>query len=162
MQAVAIAGPKKSGKTALLALVAEALERQGKRVAVVKYSSHALEKGNTDAFWLMRPNRAVVNVSPGETAAFWPESLSFEAIVAHLRADVLLLEGDGAPDFVPRVMCYGEDGDEETGAPEQGDFAVIAAHGAAHGGAPEPHFSELDPQAAEKIAALILERGARV
>lgn len=162
MQAVVIAGPKKSGKTALLALVAEALERRGNRVAVVKYSSHPLEKGNTDAFWLMRPNRAVVSASPGETAVFWPEQLSFEAVASLLRADVLLLEGGDVPDFVPRIMCCREDDEAEACAPEQGDFAVIATHGSR--GAPEgvPHFPELDLQAAEKLASLILEKGAKV
>lgn len=157
MQAVVIAGPKKSGKTTLLALVAEALERRGKRVAVVKYSTHSVEKGNTDAFWLMRPNRTVVSASPEETAVFWPEQLSFESIVAHLQADVLLLEGGEAPASVPRIMCYRED--EE---PDEGDFTVIATHGSCDVPGGVPHFPELDPQAAERLAALILEKGAKI
>ena len=109
MRAVVITGAKKSGKTALLTLVAEALERFGKRVTVVKYSTHALEKGNTDAFWLMRENRTVVNVSQDETAILWSEKLDFEALVTHVRADVLLLEGGDAPVSVPRIVCLRED-----------------------------------------------------
>lgn len=160
MQAVVIAGPKRSGKTTLLDLVAEALERMGKRAAIVKYSSHALEKGNTDAFWLMRPGRTVVSVSPEETAVFWPEQLSFEAIVSHMDADVLLLEGGNAPASVPRILCFRE---EEVGEPceiEAGCFTVIATHGGCvDAPSAAPHFPSLDPAAAEKIAGLILEKG---
>ena len=159
MQAVAITGPRKSGKTTVLSLVAEVLERQGKTVAAVKYSSHPLEQENTDAFWLRRPNRPVVNVAPGETVVFWPETLSFEAIAAQLRADVLLLEGGDAPLSVPRILCLPEDA-EDAGecVPEKG--AVILA--TVGGAAPEltaPHFTEIDPVAAETLAALILRQG---
>lgn len=161
MRAVAIAGSKRSGKTTLLALVAETLESQGKRVAVVKYSSHPLEKGHTDAFWLMAPDRAVVNVSGGETALFWSEPLSFEAIIAHLRADVLLLEGDGAPGSIPRILCHREDGEaDDACVPPPGAVTVIATHGACAAEPGVPHFPEMDLKTAGAIAALVLEKGA--
>jgi len=162
MQAVVITGPKKSGKTALLALVAEVLERKGKRVAVVKYSQHALEKGNTDAFWLMRPKRTVVNVSPEETAVLWSEQLPFEAITRHLDADVLLMEGGDAPCFVPRIVCMPEDADDAGFfARECGSLTVIAVYGdPVPGGV--PNFPEIDPAAAERISEIVLEKGAVV
>jgi molybdopterin-guanine dinucleotide biosynthesis protein MobB len=159
MQAIAITGPKKSGKTTLLDLVAEALERRGKRVAIVKHSSHPIERGNTDAFWLMRPKRTIVSVCPEETAVFWPEQLSFETLVSHVRADVLLLEGGDAPSFVPRVLCLRE-GEEADASflPEEDSFTVLAVHGLQQSLIHAPHFPEMDPQAAEKIAALVLEK----
>lgn len=160
MQAAVIAGPKKSGKTTLLALVAEALERLGKTVAVVKYSNHALEKSNADAFWLMRPNRAVVNVSPEETAAFWPEQFCFESVISHLKADVVLFEGGDAPVSVPRVLCFREDegADKTHLACKDGGYTVLATFGVACAESGAPFFAEMDPHAAEKIASLIVEK----
>ncbi|SBW10044.1 Molybdopterin-guanine dinucleotide biosynthesis protein B (fragment) [uncultured delta proteobacterium] len=163
MQAVVIAGPKKSGKTTLLSLVAEMLERRGKKVAVVKYSNHPLEHDNTDAFWLRRPNRTVVSVAPGETVAFWPEELSFESLVAHLEADVVLLEGGDAPLRVPRVLCLPEDAeDAEAYMEEARSFTLVATVGGVAAIAGEPYFPETDPVAAENIATLVLERGLKV
>lgn len=164
MQAVVITGSKKSGKTTILSLVAEALERRGKRVAVVKYSTHALDKGNEDAFWLMRPGRAVVNVSSDETAVFWPRRLLFAELAAHLDADVALLEGGDAPDSVPRIFCFKEDegADKACLACETGAYAVIATVGSACPGSEAPFFAEMDPVAAEKITALILEKAPHV
>lgn len=162
MQAVVIAGPRKSGKTALLALVAETLERRGKRVAVVKYSSHSLEKGNTDAFWLMRPQRTVVNVSPEETAFLWSEELPFGAVARQVNADVLLVEGGNAPLSVPRIVCLSEDVDDaETFKRECGAIPIIAVYGAAMPG-DAPYFPEIDLPAAEKLADIILEKGIAV
>ena len=163
MLAVTITGHKKSGKTALLALVAEALERKGKRVAVVKYSSHPVERGNTDAFWLMRPGRTVANVSPGETAVFWPEELSLETIVSHVNADVLLLEGGDAPTSVPRVVCFreGEDADLSF-LPDSDALVVLATYGETPSSLAVPHYTEIDPSAGEKLAALILEKGVAI
>lgn len=162
MQAVVIVGPKKSGKTALLALVAETLEQRGKRVAVVKYSQHALDKGNVDAAWLMRPGRPVVNVSPEETAVLWSEALSFEAVVRQIQADVLLVEGWDVPLFVPRIVCLSED-EDDAGAflRESGAIEIIAAYGAPVPGN-VPHFPEIDPQVAETLADIILEKGVAV
>ena len=156
MRAVVIAGAKKSGKTALLALVAEALERQGKRVAVVKYSSQPLEKGNTDAFWLMRENRTVVNVSPEETAILWPKRLDFEAMIAHIRADVLLLEGGDAPASVPRIVCLREDEEDAAALEECLALPVLATVGGEKGALPVPHYPERDPLTAESLTGLIL------
>jgi molybdopterin-guanine dinucleotide biosynthesis protein MobB len=164
MQAVVIAGPKKSGKTTILALVAEALERLGKTVAVVKYSNHTLEKGNADAFWLMRPNRAVVNVSPEETVAFWPEQLSFESVISHLKADVVLFEGGEAPVSVPRVLCFkeGEGMDKTCLACKEGGYDVLASFGASCPGSDAPFFAEMEPLVAEKVASLILEKSSKI
>lgn len=158
MQVAVIAGPKKSGKTTILALVAEALERQGKTVAVVKYSNHALEKGNADAFWLMRPNRTVMNVSPEETVAFWPEQFSFESVISHLEADVVLCEGGDAPVSVPRVLCFKEDEGVDTTclACEDGGYAILATFGVACAESGAPFFAEMDPHTAEEVASLIL------
>lgn len=160
MQAVVIAGAKKSGKTALLALVAEALERRGKRIAVVKYSTHPLEKGNTDAFWLMRENRAVVNVSPEETAVLWPWKLDFNAIAAQMRADVLLLEGGDEAFSLPRVVCLREDEEDAAILEACAGVTVIATVGGAGGKLSVPHFPEADPSVADILAGIILEQGA--
>ena len=164
MQAVVIAGPKKSGKTTILALVAEALERLGKTVDVVKYSNHSLEKGNADAYWLMRPNRTVVNVSPEETVAFWPEQLCFESVIGHLKADVVLFEGGDAPVTVPRVLCFKEDeGTDETYlACKDGGYTVLASFGVSCSAPGAQFFAEMEPLAAEKVASLILEKAPKI
>lgn len=163
MQAVAIAGQKKSGKTALTALVADALERMGKRVAIVKYSNHDIEKSNTDAFWLMRGKRTVVNASPEETVFLWSEQLSFERIVEKLDAEVLLLEGNSAPPSIPRILCSKESGEDDSACPQGLESIVlIATHGECSPELGVPHFSEMDPLAAENIAGLILEKGMKV
>ena len=161
MQAVVITGPRKSGKTAVVSLVAEILERQGKKVAVVKYSNHPLEQENIDAFWLRRPGRTVVNVAPEETVVFWPEALSFGSIAAQLHADVLLLEGGDAPVSVPRVVCLPEEAEDagET-LEENASFSILATLGGEAPGLDIPHFQEADPMAAEAVAALILQEGA--
>ena len=160
MQAVVIAGAKKSGKTALLALVAESLERQGKRVAVVKYSSHPLEKGNTDAFWLMRENRTIVNVSSGETAILWSRKLDFEVMVSHLDADVLLLEGGDAPVSIPRIICLREDEEDGAVLEECSALTVLATVGGNASALPVSHFIEADLVTAETLAGLIMAKGA--
>ena len=157
MLALVIAGPRKSGKTTVLSLVAEELERQGKKVAVVKYSKHPLEQENIDAFWLRRSGRTVINAAPGETVVFWPEVLSFERIVAQLDVDVLLLEGGDAPVTVPRVLCLPEDPDEaQAFLTENASYTVVASVGGSVAAIGAPHFSEADPAMAENIAALLL------
>jgi len=161
MLAVAIAGHKKSGKSALLSLVAEALEKRGKRVAVVKYSSHAIEKDNTDAFWLMRPERPVVNIAPEETVFLWSERLDFAAVVKRLDTDVLLLEGDEAPETIPRILCFKEVCDENT-LWTMGNAPVLATQGECLLQTDAPHFPEMDPIVAEDLASLILEKGMRL
>ncbi|MCC8194598.1 MAG: molybdopterin-guanine dinucleotide biosynthesis protein MobB [Deltaproteobacteria bacterium] len=163
MQAAVIIGPRKSGKTTLLSLVAEELERRGKTVAAVKYSHHSLEQENTDAFWLRRPGRAVVNVAPGETVVFWPEELSFERIASQMDADVLLLEGGDAPSRVPRILCLPEESSEaESYVKENAGCPIMASVGGPVAAGRAPHFREADPASAEKLATLILERGAAV
>jgi len=156
MLALVIAGPRKSGKTTVLSLVAEELERQGKKIAVVKYSNHPLEQENTDAFWLRRPGRTVINAAPEETVVFWPEALSFERIAAQLDADVLLLEGGAAPVTVPRVLCLPEDPDEARSfIAENTSYTVVASVGGSVAATDAPHFSEAGPGTAEKLAALL-------
>lgn len=161
MLAVAITGHKKSGKTALLSLIAEALEKRGKRVAVIKYSGHSLEKDNTDAYWLMRAGRAVVNVSPEETVFLWSAPLDFDAIVRRLDADVLLIEGDGVPESIPRILCFKDGCDEDAPLAAEG-VSVLATQGECPLPADAPHFPEMDPLVAEDMASLILEKGARI
>ena len=158
MRAVVVAGSKKSGKTALITMLADALERDGKRVAIVKYSNHSLDKGNTDAFWMMRPDRVVVNASPEETAVFWPCQLTFEDITSLLRADVLLCEGGDVPASVPRILCVkeGEEGEDNT------SFTILATYGSGASLCGVSHFMELDPHAAERMVSLILEKAAVV
>ncbi len=160
MRAVAITGPKKSGKSTLVALVAEALEKRGCSVAIIKQSQHAMEKGNTDAFWFMRPGRTVVGVSPEETAVFWPRHLDFSEITSLVRADVALVEGGDAPVRLPRILCLKEGGQKEisTLCGNQ-DVPVIATQGVKPAAACGPHFAEADPETADQLAGLIMEKG---
>lgn len=161
MLAVAITGHKKSGKTALLSLIAEALEKRGKRVAVIKYSGHPIEKDNTDAYWLMRPGRTVVNVSPEETVLLWSAPLDFAAIARLLDADILLAEGDGVPETIPRILCFKEGCEEDAPRAAEG-VPVLATQGECPLSADAPHFPEIDPMVAEELASLILEKGVRI
>lgn len=166
MIAVAVTGLKKSGKTSLMGLVAEALEGRGKTVAILKYSYHAVERNNTDTFWLMRPGRTVAGASPEETAVFWSRPLSFRELVSMLRADVLLVEGGTNLRKLPRILCLRDGTEEEMEALAPGfkhnAGYILASVGSTPARADMPHFAEATPEASDVLASLILEKGLKL
>lgn len=165
MRAVAVAGLKKSGKTSLMGLLAEALERQGHSVAIIKYSHRPLDIANSDTFWLMRQGRTVVAASPEETALFRSRSMPLGEMLPMLGADVLLVEGGENRELLPRILCLRDGSDEEWNALEShdessGDDApLLAVLGPGGGDDDAPYFEELTPESADALAALILKHG---
>lgn len=164
MRAIAINGVKRSGKTSLLGLLAQALEHRGCTVAILKYTSHPLERANSDVFWLMRPEkeRTVISLSPEETAVIWPQALSFDAIVPLIRADVLLVEGGKDIEGIPRILCFKDDGAEEMPLLEpesENPGPILASVGGEAPGTEYPHYEEAGLEAANALAELVLEKG---
>jgi molybdopterin-guanine dinucleotide biosynthesis protein B len=163
MRAIAVVGPRNSGKTSLLSLLAEALETGNKRVAILKYSQHPVERSNTDAFWFMRPGRTVIAVSPEETAVFWPHALSLGELLPKLAADVLLVEGGADIETLPRIICFGEEdalADLPAAALTAGPVLAVVGGGK---GVPAPLcLAEVTPEDAEALARCVLEKGLRL
>jgi molybdopterin-guanine dinucleotide biosynthesis protein len=144
-----------------LTLLAEALENDGARVAILKYSQRPVERSNTDAFWLMRPGRTVIAASPEETAIFYPRQLNLEEVGPKLAADVLLIEGGAEIPAMPRIVCLGED-QAKSDLPEAALTAgpVLACVGANMQGVKSAlHFTELTPENAGQLAAQVLTNG---
>lgn len=165
MRAVAVTGLKKSGKTFLMGFLAEALERQGHSVAIIKYSRHPLDTANSDTSWLTRPGRTVLAVSPGETALFYTRSMTLREVLPLLAADVLLVEGGGNPELLPRILCVKDGGDEEWSGLERhvgekdSEAPLLAVLGPGGNNEGVPCFEELTQETADELAALILKQG---
>jgi molybdopterin-guanine dinucleotide biosynthesis protein B len=161
MRTVGIVGFKKSGKTALTALVAESLERRRLTVGIIKFSHHSLDKQNTDTFWLMRPGRVVAGCCPDEAAIFWSRPVPAKELAAFMDVDVLLVEGGKRYGDWPRILCLRETKEAlQLRSPdgEEGG-SVLATVGAEPDESMGPHFAGVSPETADALAALILERG---
>ncbi len=163
MRAVAVAGLKKSGKTSLMGLLAEALERRGLSVSIVKYSSRPLDTATTDTFWLMRPGRTVASVSPEETVLFWSRAMTLAEMLPMLACDVLLVEGWENGEKLPRIICL-KDGDKEewkalSARKGTSPAPLLAVVGPGNGKDGVPYFEELTAESADELAGLILSQG---
>ncbi len=155
MFAAAVIGLKRTGKTALMGLLASALEARGRSVGVIKFTHQTLNTQHTDTFWLMRSGRVVAGIGPEESAMFYSPAQSFREVAALMRKDVVLIEGGKTQYATPRILCLKESGEEEALAPE----LALATVGAAPKKPCGPHFSEATPESAAALADLILEKG---
>ncbi len=179
MRIVSIVGFKKSGKTTLTGLVADALERKGQRVGIIKHSHHALDKQNTDTFWLMRPGRVVAGCCPDEAAVFWSQPVAAQNLASLMDVDVVLVEGGKTSGIWPRILCLKEAGEAPLLAAPGGEILgckplpsamagetadsghlALATVGAAPQVPYGPHYAELSPETAEALAEHILRHGA--
>lgn len=155
MRIISVVGFKKSGKTTLVGLLAEALEKQGASTGVVKYTHHDLDLPETDTATLLRPGRPVAGCAPAHTVFFEAGELPFESIVARFNVDVLLVEGGKTRVRGPRILCLREPEEAPTLA---GDNRISACVGAEppDGFPPVPHFAEINEATAAALADLIL------
>lgn len=105
MKAIGITGFKNSGKTTLVALLAQALENMGRRVAVVKCTHHDLDLPGRDTSRLCAPGRPVAALGEKDAAIFWRDKMSIMDLLVRLPADIVLVEGGKNLTFLPRVLC---------------------------------------------------------
>jgi molybdopterin-guanine dinucleotide biosynthesis protein B len=105
MRAIQIVGFSKSGKTTLVGILAEAMEKRGMSVSIAKHVRHRLDKEHTDTSRLMQPGRKVLGLGDGENMLFEGRSRDLRDFLPALNADVLLVEGGKKLDFLPRVIC---------------------------------------------------------
>jgi len=166
---VGIVGYKNSGKTTLTQRLAQELTRMGRKVAVIKHTSHALDVSGKDTAILGEVVNQVGLISPDESAVFWKSPLSLEDIVAYVDADIVLVEGFKAETTFPKVVCLrGQPDDRDlfdglaicaVGPAEQVDTADIASDrlrsAASVHGVDVPLFSRDE---VGKIAALVDEK----
>lgn len=151
MQAVSITGFKNSGKTTLILHLAEALERMGKSVAIVKRSHHTLDKPTTDTGRSRKPGRTIVALGEQESALFWGNERPLHQLLSMVQSDVLLVEGGKSRYWLPRVLCLHDVSEAE--ALHKG--LAIASYGAVPASC-LPHFTL---ESIQSLAELVLEKG---
>ena len=113
MKVVALVGASGSGKTTLLCQLIAQYVAEGKRVAAIKHTHHALnfdERGDTARF---RAAGAETVILAGEREAIVQQELvnygDPRELLAHVRgADVVLIEGFKQYGGWPRVEVTGE------------------------------------------------------
>ncbi len=150
MKAVGIVGYKKSGKTTLTALLAETLERRGKRVAIAKFTHHGLDKDGTDTGSFAAPGRTVIGLGPEESAIFWGEKRYLTDLLPLVQADILLVEGGKDLTWLPRILCLksAADADDLDRGLALATYGDVAA----------PYLKSYRQDTIEKLAALVEER----
>lgn len=88
---VQLVGTHRSGKTLALTRVVRGLRREGRRVAVLKHSHHAVDLPGTDTDRYVRSGANAVIFSARRTVAFLPvDGLD---LALDLPVDVVLIEG---------------------------------------------------------------------
>jgi molybdopterin-guanine dinucleotide biosynthesis protein B len=105
MKLVGIVGYKDSGKTTLARALAQGLTVRGHRVAVVKHTSHHIDLAGKDTAMLLEAADQVAILSAQAAAVFWREPMGLEGILAHLDADLVLIEGFKAQQGYPKIAC---------------------------------------------------------
>ena len=151
MIAVSLIGPKKSGKTTLGVELAARLKSMGKRVAVVKFSSHSFDTGDTDTAKYAAVADTVAGLGKSETFVHFLAPRTLGDILPLLQADVLLIEGGKSFKGAPRILCL--HGDLKDGTDWLSPELAIATWGE-HTLNTVPAFTDVD-----RLARLVLERG---
>jgi len=161
MRAVSIIGFKNSGKSALTALLASALERRGLRVAIAKHAHSGLDKSGTDSARLRAPGRSVLALSDGECALFYGKTCRLLDMLPLIQADILLVEGGKRLGWLPRILCLRVPGEAEADEREKLDQGLaFAAWGrtAAPGLPYFPGGPGVEDEALEALATLAQEK----
>lgn len=102
---VGVIGYKNSGKTTLIRALARELGERGYRVAVVKHLSHHFDLPDKDTTTLGEAADQVGFISSQASGVLWKRTLSLEDVIAHIEADVILLEGFKAEKTFPKIVC---------------------------------------------------------
>lgn len=152
MRAIQIIGFKKSGKTSLALDLALELKRRGVNVACAKFTSHGLDKADTDTARMLEQGVPVAGLGKDDAAVFWPEGRKLTDLVPLLRAEVLVVEGGKTLGFMPRVLALRE-GDPATEAVELGADLALGSYGPVRA----PGLTGLETVA--QVADLVLEKG---
>jgi molybdopterin-guanine dinucleotide biosynthesis adapter protein len=103
-RAMGFVGFHKSGKTTLVAQVAQHLRDQGHRVGIIKSSHHPFDLGTTDTGKLAGTGCPVAGINPDQTMFVLPQALPVTAAWSLLDADILLVEGGKKLTFLPRII----------------------------------------------------------
>ena len=125
MKVIGIVGYKDSGKTTLTRALAGELTARGHRVAVVKHTSHHIDVLGKDTAVLGEVADQVAIIAPQESAVFWKRPLSLDDVLAHVEADLVLVEGFKGERGYPRIACL-------RGLPDDADLfgdGIVAAIG---------------------------------
>ncbi len=105
MQAVAIVGYKKSGKTSLALELVEEIKRRGVNVACAKHSHHGFdERPGVDTGRFASLGVPVAAWSPGGAFVSWPGERHLPDLIPLLGADFLVCEGGKSKGYMPRVI----------------------------------------------------------
>ncbi|MDR3641787.1 MAG: molybdopterin-guanine dinucleotide biosynthesis protein MobB [Humidesulfovibrio sp.] len=105
MQAIAVVGYKKSGKTTLALELAEALKKLGLSVTLVKHSHHGFdEKAETDTARFRASADMVMGFSPGGSFVSWPGERALADLIPLVNTDFLVLEGGKTLGVMPRII----------------------------------------------------------
>ncbi len=120
-----VVGYKDSGKTTLTHALARELTARGHRVAVVKHTRHRhpLDTAGKDTAVLGEVVEQVAIITPQEAALFWKRPPELAEVVAHLDADLVLVEGFKEEPSFPRIVCL-------RGLPDDADLFVGTVVGA--------------------------------
>jgi molybdopterin-guanine dinucleotide biosynthesis protein B len=102
---VGIAGYKDSGKTTLARALARELTARGRRVAVVKHTSHRIDLAEKDTATLLEAAGQVAILSAGAAGVFWRKSMGLQDVLPYLDADIVLVEGFKAEQEYPKIAC---------------------------------------------------------
>ncbi|GAB6059848.1 molybdopterin-guanine dinucleotide biosynthesis protein MobB [Desulfonatronum parangueonense] len=159
-RAMSFVGYHNSGKTTLVAKVAEHLRAKGHRVGIIKSSRHGFDLGATDTGKLAGTGCPVAAVNPEQTMIVLPKSMPIMSIWALMEADILLVEGGKSLDFLPRILLPRiPDAGEEPKAPPRDSLDALnnglALASWGREGIPGlPVLSEI-----EEVAELVLQSG---
>lgn len=150
MRAISIIGFKNSGKTTLTAALAQALEKKGLRIAIVKHTHHGIDSPNTDTAVLSAPGRTVLTVHAEQSVLFYNQAMPIQDLLPLLDADIVLLEGGKQHGWLPRILCL-HNVDE---APELQPELAIASYRQAF----SPHVLHFGLEDVADLASLVQEK----
>ena len=105
MKVIGIVGFKKSGKTSLGLGLVGALSEMGRRVAVVKHVSEDIDLPETDSSKYSIQAEVVAAVSSTRTEIIQKGGKILENVLAHLDADIVLVEGFKKEKTFPKIVC---------------------------------------------------------
>ncbi|WP_419788142.1 molybdopterin-guanine dinucleotide biosynthesis protein MobB [Pseudodesulfovibrio sp.] len=105
MKAVAIVGPKNSGKTTLVLKLAKEFKSRGLTVSAAKFSHSGFHWAETDTAKYAKVCDTVAGFSPTETFVQWTQHRFLPDLLPLLTSDILIVEGGKPLGFLPRILC---------------------------------------------------------